>query len=60
MVTSYLDERMLQFHRIMRERGYTVVFFIISTGQTPMEIPPDVAVYFRTCSLEKRGEIYAS
>ena len=59
MVTAYLDERMLQFHRIMQERGYKVIFFVLSTGQHPMELPPDLDVYYRPCTLGKRGIGYA-
>lgn len=59
MVTAYLDERMLQFHRIMAERGYKVIFFVLSTGQNPMELPPDLDVYYRPCTLGKRGIGYA-
>lgn len=59
MVTAYLDERMLQFHRIMMERGYKVIFFVLSTGHNLMEVPPDMDVYYRPCSLGKRGTVYA-
>ncbi|MBR3893741.1 MAG: DUF58 domain-containing protein [Clostridia bacterium] len=59
MVTAYLDERMLQFHRIMQERGYKVIFFVLSTGHNLMEVPPDMDVYYRPCSLGKRGTVYA-
>ena len=60
VVSCYLDERMLRFHRVMEKKGYRVIFFILSTGQNPMEIPEDMDVYFRPCTLGKRGEIYAS
>lgn len=58
-VTTYLNERMLSFHRALREEGIKVIFYIVGSGLNAASIPPDVEVYYKTG--EWRGGVwYAS
>ncbi|MBR5616215.1 MAG: hypothetical protein IKW66_05280 [Clostridia bacterium] len=46
-VTAFLNDRMLGFHKAMRERGIQVIFFVATTNNNAVDIPSDVPVYFR-------------
>jgi hypothetical protein len=48
VVSPYLDERMLNFHAVMRKIGVRVVFYITTTNQNAPVIPEDVDVWFKT------------
>lgn len=48
VVSSYLDERMLNFHAVMRKIGVRVVFYITTSNQNAPVIPEDVEVWFKT------------
>ena len=52
-ITSYLDERMLVFHEMMRRAGVRVSFYVTGGNRNAVAIPPDVPVAFRT----HRGEV---
>jgi hypothetical protein len=47
LVTSFINERMVGFHRAMRERGIQVIFFVITTQHNAVSIPDDIPVYYR-------------
>lgn len=47
LVTSFLNERMIGFHKAMRDRGVQVIFFVATTNNNAIHIPSDVPVYFR-------------
>ncbi len=47
LVTSFLNDRMIGFHKAMQERGIQVIFFVATTNNNAIEIPSDVPVYFR-------------
>lgn len=47
-VSSYLDERMINFTYAMRRMGVTVIFYITSTSLNAHIIPEDIEVHFRT------------
>lgn len=47
-VSSYLDERMINFTYAMRKMGVTVIFYITSTSINAHIIPEDIEVHFRT------------
>ena len=47
MVTSFMNERMVGFHRAMRERGVQVIFFVITTQHNAVNVPDDIPVYYR-------------
>ncbi|MBQ3708857.1 MAG: DUF58 domain-containing protein [Clostridia bacterium] len=47
-VSSYLDERMINFTYAMRRMGVTVIFYITSTSINAHIIPEDIEVHFRT------------
>lgn len=47
LVTSFLNERMIGFHKAMSERGVQVIFFVATTNNNAIKIPSDVPVYFR-------------
>ncbi len=47
LVTAFLNERMIGFHRAMRERGIQVIFFVATTYNNALKIPSDVPVYYR-------------
>lgn len=46
-VTTFLDERMMQFYRRMRESGIRVIFFVVTAYQNAINLPPDMDVHFR-------------
>ena len=46
-VSSYLDERMINFTYAMRRMGITVIFYITSTSINAHIIPEDIEVHFR-------------
>ena len=46
-VSSYLDERMINFTYAMRRMGVTVIFYITSTSINAHIIPEDIEVHFR-------------
>ena len=48
VVSSYLDERMLNFHALMRKNGVRVVFYVTTANQNAAIIPDDVEVWFKT------------
>ena len=52
-ITSYLDERMIVFHEMMRRAGIRVSFYVTGGNRSAAAIPPDVPVAFRT----HRGEV---
>ena len=47
LVTTFLNDRMIGFHRAMQERGIQVIFFVATTNKNAVKIPNDVPVYFR-------------
>jgi hypothetical protein len=47
LVTTFLNDRMIGFHRAMQERGIQVIFFVATTYNNAIQIPGDVPVYFR-------------
>lgn len=47
MVSAFLNARMVHFHRLMKEQGYRVVFFVATGYNNALSIPGDVEVYFR-------------
>lgn len=59
LVTAFLNERMIGFHRAMRERGVQVIFFVATAYNNAESIPPDVPVYYRI-SKWKGGVYHAS
>jgi Uncharacterized conserved protein (some members contain a von Willebrand factor type A (vWA) domain) len=48
VVSSYIDERMINFHSIMRQNGVRVVFYITTANQNASFIPDDIEVWFKT------------
>ena len=59
LVTAFLNERMVGFHRAMRERGVQVIFFVATAYHNAADIPDDIPVYYRI-SRWKGGVAYAS
>jgi hypothetical protein len=47
LVTSFMNERMVGFHRAMRERGIQVIFFVITTQHNAVNVPNEIPVYYR-------------
>lgn len=47
VVTTFLDQRMLDFHRMMQKNGVKVVFYVLTTYQNAIQIPSDVEAYFK-------------
>ena len=46
-VSSFLNERMIQFCYAMRRQGITVVFYITTTSSNAQFIPDDIEVHFK-------------
>ncbi|MBQ3177782.1 MAG: DUF58 domain-containing protein [Clostridia bacterium] len=46
-VSSFLNERMIQFCYAMRRQGITVIFYITTTSSNAQIIPDDVEVHFK-------------
>ncbi len=46
-ISSFLNERMIQFCYAMRKLGVTVVFYITTTSQNAQMIPDDIEVHFK-------------
>ncbi len=47
MVSAFLNQRMVNFHRVMKEREINVIFYVVTAYQNALDIPPDVEAYFR-------------
>lgn len=48
IISSYLDERMINFHEIMRQQGINVMFYITTANQNALDIPDDIQVFYKT------------
>ena len=48
VVSSYIDERMLNFYEIMKQSGVRVVFYITTANQNAAVIPSDIEIWFKT------------
>ena len=48
LISSYLDERMINFHQIMRNQGVNVMFYITTANQNALMIPDEIEVYYKT------------
>lgn len=46
-VSSFLNERMIQFCYAMRKQGITVIFYITTTANNAQIIPDDIEVHFK-------------
>ncbi len=46
-VSTFLNERMIQFCYTMRRLGVTVIFYITTTSQNAQMIPDDIEVHFK-------------
>jgi hypothetical protein len=47
-VSSYINDRMINFHDILEQKGINVIFYIISTNLNTANIPRNVEVYYAT------------
>ena len=52
VITTFLDQRMVDFHGMMRKTGVNVVFYVITSYQNARKIPSDVEVYFKPSQRE--------
>ena len=46
-VTSFVDQRMVNFHHAMAELGVKVIFYVLTSYQNAPELPSQVEAYFR-------------
>lgn len=46
-VSTYLSERMVIFHEIMKQNGVRVIFYIMTTNQNAKYIPDDLEIHYR-------------
>lgn len=46
-VTSFVDQRMVNFHRAMAEQGINVIFYVMTSYQNAPQMPSEVEAYFR-------------
>lgn len=58
-VTPFVDQRMVNFHRAMADQGVNVIFYIMTSYQNALHMPPEVEAYFRH-SQWRGGVGYAS
>lgn len=58
-VTAFVDQRMVNFHHAMAEQGVNVIFYIMTSYQNALTLPPEMEAYFRY-SRWKGGVGYAS
>ena len=54
VVSSYISERMLHFHRAMESLGIRVIYYITSANRNALVLPEDVEIYISVGSLEDR------
>ncbi len=54
-VTSFVDQRLLNFYYAMKEKGLNVVFFVIASNQSSVMIPDEVKANFKHFQL--RGSV---
>ena len=47
-ISAYISERMINFSREMQKQGVNVIFYVTTSYNNAMVIPPDVDVYFKT------------
>ncbi len=58
-VTPFVDQRMVNFHRAMADQGVNVIFYVMTSYQNALTLPPEMEAYFRY-SHWKGGVGYAS
>lgn len=46
-VTSFVDQRMVNFHHAMAEQGVKVIFYVLTSYQNAPQLPCQVEAYFR-------------
>lgn len=46
-VSTYLSERMVAFHEIMKRNNVRVIYYIMTTNQNARDIPDDLEVHYR-------------
>ena len=46
-VTSFVDQRMINFYYAMKEKGLKVFFFVMASQQNPVVIPDELKVNFK-------------
>lgn len=47
LVTAYIDQHMLNTHAILAARGISLIFYVTTTQNNVMNIPPEVEVYYK-------------
>ena len=48
IVTPYLDQRMINYHAIMKRQGIDVIFYVTSGRVDVAEYPENIEIYYRT------------
>ena len=48
IVTPYLDQRMINYHAIMKKQGIDVIFYVTSGRVDVAEYPENIEIYYRT------------
>ena len=54
VVSSYISERMIHFHRAMEALGVRVIYYITSANRNALVLPEDIEIYFSVGSLGER------
>ncbi|MBR6709315.1 MAG: DUF58 domain-containing protein [Clostridia bacterium] len=48
LVTAYIDQHMLNTHAMLAAKGISLIFYVTTTQNNVMNIPPEVEVYYKT------------
>lgn len=48
MVSTFINQRMIDLHKAMKKQGINIVFFIFTSNNNAIEIPNDLNVYFKS------------
>ena len=48
MVCAYIDERMINFHALLKREGINVIFYVTTTRRDTSIYPEDIELYYKT------------
>ena len=51
-VTSFIDQRMINFYYAMKQQGLNVYFFVLASKQNPVNVPDEIKAHFKHIQLK--------
>lgn len=48
VVSSYIDERMINFHDVLARQGVNVAFYVTTVNQNAIDVPGNIEVWYKT------------